>query len=102
MKKNEGGQVILAKYLLKKGNHKLSREQGIWTLPPGITCIGAGECRKYCYAIKARGRMKQVVESRLRHLWASLSTSFVSRMVDEIKRRGILVVRIHEAGDLGA
>ena len=37
--------------ILKKGNHKLSRSIGIWTLPRH-TCIGAGICKKYCYAKK--------------------------------------------------
>lgn len=92
----------MVRYLLKRGNHKLSRDQGVWSLPPILTCIGAGECRKYCYAIRHRGRMKNVMEARMRRYLISTMPSFVDRMVSEIKRRGILVVRIHEAGDLGA
>jgi len=83
--------------LLKRGNHKLSNKQGIWTLPRS-TCIGAGICRKYCYAKKMES-FPHVRESREWKLEQTKKESFISDMISEIKRRKIEIVRIHESGD---
>jgi len=83
--------------LLKRGNHKLSTKQGIWTLPRS-TCIGAGECRKYCYAKKMEN-MPNVRESRLWKLEQTKRKDFVERIVKEVQGRKIEIIRIHEAGD---
>lgn len=83
--------------LLKRGNHKLSSKIGIWTLPRS-TCIGAGECAKWCYAKKME-TMPNVYKSRLWRLAQTLCSDFVDRMVDEIQRHKFQVIRIHESGD---
>jgi ferredoxin len=83
--------------LLKKGNHKLSKKIGIWTLPR-TTCVGAGECAKFCYA-KIFETMPQVKAYRINKLQKSKSLSFVSEMVKEIKDNKVKKLRIHESGD---
>jgi hypothetical protein len=83
--------------LLKQGNHKLSKQIGIWTLPR-TTCIGAGECTKFCYA-KIFETMPQVKNYRTKKLQKSKSLSFLSDMIKEIKDCNIKKVRIHESGD---
>jgi len=83
--------------LLKRGNHKLSTKQGIWTLPRS-TCIGAGECRKFCYAKKME-KFPNVRASRLWRLEQTKSADFIEKMVTEVQNRKIKIIRIHEAGD---
>lgn len=83
--------------LLKEGNKKLAKDIGIWSLPRS-TCIGAGECRKYCYD-RARSCIWAVQHSRDIKLALSRTTEFVDLMVDEITNRKYRLVRIHEVGD---
>lgn len=83
--------------LLKKGNHKLSSKQGIWTLPRS-TCIGAGICRKFCYAKKME-KLPNVRNSRQWKLEQTKTEDFIDRVVQEIRDRRIEIVRIHESGD---
>lgn len=82
-----------------KGNRKLSSKQLIWSLPRGKTCIGAGECLKWCYEIKIERMYKNATDSRERNLEASKRESFVKEVVDYIERSKRRIVRIHESGD---
>lgn len=85
------------KNLLKRGNHKLSSKQGVWTLPRS-TCIGAGICAKFCYAKKMEN-MPNVRISRAWKLEQTKSSDFKSRIIAEIRKRKFKVIRIHESGD---
>lgn len=87
----------MTRKLLKRGNLKLSSKQGIWTLPRS-TCIGAGECAKWCYAKKMEN-LKNVREGREWRLEQSKRDDFVQKMIDEIVQRNFKIIRIHEAGD---
>ena len=85
--------------LLKKGNHKLSKQVGIFTLPTH-TCIGSGICRKFCYADKGYTRFKKCVQSRENKFNISRQENFIELITTEIKKmKKIKAIRIHESGD---
>lgn len=85
--------------LLTFGNRKLSKKQAIWTLPAGRTCIGAGECLKWCYSRKAEKCYPQVKASRLWKLEQSKQKDFIEKMVEALKKSGRQICRIHQDGD---
>lgn len=91
--------ILNERPLLTYGNHKLSKRQAIWTLPAGITCLGAGECAKWCYSRKAERCYKNVRESRLWKLAISKDSLFVPYMTNTILNSGRMIVRIHQDGD---
>jgi len=85
-------------YLLKPGNHKLSRTIGIWNLPR-TSCIGkTNKCYKYCYG-KTFERMNTVKHARAFRYDLTQKQTFVDLIVLEIKYRELNKVRIHEVGD---
>lgn len=85
--------------LLTFGNRKLSNKQAIWTLPAGKTCIGAGECAKWCYSKKAEKCYPQVRASREWKLEQAKRKDFVQLMVQAIKESKRKIVRCHQDGD---
>lgn len=93
------GMVKKKLFHFARGNHKLSKEQLVWSLPRILTCPGAGECKKYCYAKKAEQVYKNVVPSRIRNWKFTRTKDFVKLVVAHLQRSGKTVVRIHEAGD---
>ena len=88
------------RFLLGVGNTKLGRVIAHFDLPGGSTCPGKSRiCDAVCYAKRSRFQTRKV-RTRLR--WnqrQSLMPDFAQRMIDEIGTRGLLVVRIHVAGD---
>jgi hypothetical protein len=84
-------------YLLKLGNHKLSRNVGVWTLPRS-TCIGSGVCYGYCYA-RTFETMPTVINYRNTRLNLSKDISFENNMIQEIKDSNFKYIRLHECGD---
>ena len=86
---------------VKRGNAKLHRNIGLFNLPTVTTCPGAGECLKFCYAMKPEKLYKgHVVSSRHDNFKASLDPAFATDMVREIRRLKVKVFRPHESGDL--
>jgi Gene product 88 len=87
--------------LLQAGNEKLSQNVFHFDLPAGVTCPGkSGLCYRRCYARRSRFAFPQVVE-RLKWCYEqSKRDDFVSRMVDELYRKGVLLMRWHVAGDI--
>ena len=87
--------------LLGVGNTKLGRVIAHFDLMAGSTCPGRSKiCDTVCYAKSGRYHTRKV-RSRLRWNYRqSLMPDFVPRMSDEIRSRGLLVVRIHVSGDL--
>jgi hypothetical protein len=71
-----------------------------WSIQAAQNCPGSTAlCRQYCYALHGRfvtDRVERLMRWRLQQ---SRREDFVDRMVDEIYRRGVLVVRVHVAGD---
>ncbi len=87
--------------LLLPGNGKLSESIFQWSIPAVSTCPGrTPACERACYAQKGHFVFPDVQE-RLEWNWRqALRSDFVDRMVDEIYRKGCMVVRIHVSGDL--
>ncbi len=86
--------------LLTRGNSKLGEAIFGFSLPAVTTCPGrSGVCESNCYA--RRGRfVTDATRSRMEeNLGASGRRGFVARMVAEIRRRGVHVLRIHVSGD---
>lgn len=87
--------------LLVAGNEKLSSQAHHFDLPAGLTCPGKSElCHRRCYARKGRFAFPQVQE-RLRWCYEqSKRDDFTNRMVDELYRKGVLLMRWHCSGDI--
>lgn len=87
--------------LLVIGNEKLSQSVAHFDIPAGLTCPGKSKiCYRRCYARRSRYVFPQVKE---RLEWAyqqSKRKDFVNRMVDELYRKGIVLMRWHCAGDI--
>lgn len=89
-------------FYLTKGNHKLSNNIIIFTLPSGETCPGAGECIDWCYSRKAELAYPKVKAARQRNWKATLEDSFVNEMIKNLQeqiRKGKNVLRLHQDGD---
>jgi hypothetical protein len=86
--------------LLQRGNSKLGQAIFAWSLPAVETCPGStSRCRSVCYATNHRFRF-QSVKRRLEWNWRqSRKSDFVDRMTSEIRSAGVLVLRLHVAGD---
>ena len=86
--------------LLTLGNGKLGEAIHSWSLPAIGSCPGSSElCRRLCYANTGRFLLPAVME---RLDWNDVQCrrdDFASRMVEEIRKKGVLVVRIHVSGD---
>lgn len=86
--------------LLVQGNRKLGTAIHHWDLPPVVSCPGrTPACERVCYARSGHFTTK-VVKTRLK--WCmeqSRRDDFVSRMVNELHRKGVLVCRVHCSGD---
>ncbi|MGL4554120.1 MAG: GP88 family protein [Gemmataceae bacterium] len=86
--------------LLAVGNGKLGRHIAHFDLPAVATCPGrSAACEGVCYATRARFRFPTVRE-RLRWCYEqSRRGDFVRRVVDEARRTGVVVLRLHVSGD---
>ena len=82
------------------GNSKL-KPDGIvsFNLIPLVTCPFAGSCAKICYAQCGPQWFRSGKIARVGMFKATLSESFVSRMVALIHARAISRVRFHDSGD---
>lgn len=86
---------------ISKGNKKIDRGGAIFDLPIGTTCIGAGECRKWCSRIKNEwmGKGYPTVKNQVENLEATYSPTFVADVVAWIRANNIKFFRFHDAGD---
>jgi len=86
--------------LLSLGNGKLGAAIHSWSVPAIDTCPGSSSlCRAACYATRHRFRFQQVRDQLEWCLEQSRMADFVDRMVAEIRSCGVLVLRLHVAGD---
>jgi hypothetical protein len=86
--------------LLMQGNGKLGSAIHVWSIPALDTCPGSSAvCRSACYALRHRFRFAQVRDRLRWNCEQSRRNDFVDRMVAEIRSRGVLVLRLHVAGD---
>jgi hypothetical protein len=81
-------------------NSKLKKD-GIhcFGLPPIKTCPYAGACKKFCYARKGFYCYANVAKAQQRRLAATKRPNFADRMVAEIRRDNVKIIRIHDSGD---
>jgi hypothetical protein len=88
--------------LVVQSNLKLGGSAFHFDLPPVRTCPGRSSlCESVCYARSGRFVFPQV-QARLEWcLKQSLRDDFVDRMVRELYRKGVLLMRWHVAGDFG-
>ena len=72
-----------------------------FSLPVKSTCIGAGKCLAFCYGDKGLYKVfkKKIDIAHAKNFGFSKSMFFASRIVEEIDRRKIKIVRIHDTGD---
>lgn len=86
--------------LLTQGNVKLGQAIFSWSIPAVTTCPGQTTvCRSICYACSGRFRMPAVKRRLQRNLKQSRRKNFVDRMTEEIRRSGVIVLRLHVSGD---
>lgn len=94
------GKVV--RPLLQQGNGKLGQAISVWSLPAVSTCPGRSSiCEQWCYAKTGHFLLPSVKERLEWNLAQTLRDDFVARMVNEIRRKGLLVIRIHSSGDFG-
>lgn len=88
--------------LLVQSNQKLGGSAFHFDLPPVRTCPGRSSlCESVCYARSGRFVFPQVQARLAWNLRQSLRDDFVDRMVRELYRKGVLLMRWHVAGDIG-
>jgi hypothetical protein len=87
--------------LLVAGNEKLSQQAFHFDLPAGRTCPGKSRlCHSRCYARRGRFTFPQVQERLQWCFEQSKRSDFVDRMVDELYRKGVLLMRWNCSGDV--
>jgi hypothetical protein len=87
--------------LLVQGNEKLS--EGVWhfDLPAIRTCPGrSNRCSASCYATRRRYKFPQVQERLEWNFQQSKRSDFADRLVTELYRKGVILMRWHCAGDV--
>lgn len=77
---------------LKKGNLKLSKKVGVWTIPASLSICG--RVCKGCYAHKSQNQYKQALAYRTRNYEASLLPDFENEKIV-----GFDIIRVHESGE---
>lgn len=86
--------------MLSLGSGKLGSAVHHWALPPVDTCPGATSvCQSSCYARSGRYSFKAVQDKLAWNFEQAQQHDFYERMIHEIKSQGVLVLRIHSAGD---
>jgi hypothetical protein len=86
--------------LLSLGNDKLGGTIHSWSIPAVTSCPGSScVCRRVCYATHGRFSTAKSKEAMRWRLQQSKRMDFAERMIDEVYTRGVLVCRIHVAGD---
>lgn len=85
--------------MLTKGNAKLSKKVGIFSLPAVETCPNCGDCAGSCYALLEQQRFPTTREHRQRNLTLTKQPEFHRLIANEIISKKISIVRIHESGD---
>jgi hypothetical protein len=86
--------------LLTQGNGKVGASIHLWSIPAKDTCPGStGLCQAVCYASQARFTLKSVKERLDWSYQQCLRDDFVTRMASEIRKKGVLVLRVHVSGD---
>ncbi len=87
--------------LLVQSNKKLGGSVFHFDLPPGLTCPGETSiCSRLCYAKASRYAFPQVKERLAYNYAMSKRREFAPRLVSELYRKGVILMRFHVAGDI--
>lgn len=90
----------MPKNLLITENPTMPSNVGIFNIPPLLTCYPSKWCKEHCYALHRRFLWPSVKKAMMWRYKQSLKKDFVSKMIEELKRRkSIKRVRIHITGD---
>jgi hypothetical protein len=93
--------VAKPRNLLVVKNGKMGEFIASFSIPAIRTCPGSTSlCRSACYANSGHFRRLSVRRRLSWNLRQTRCDDFVQRMIDEIRRRGVIVLRIHVAGDV--
>lgn len=93
--------VVTIRGLLTQGNAKIGTSIHHFDIPAGSTCPGQSSlCASACYAQKGRYHFQTVKDRLAWNYEQSQRTDFVRLMIAEIKKKGVLVLRLHCAGDV--
>lgn len=85
--------------MLSNGNSKLGKIPN-WSIPAIKTCPGRSKlCEDLCYATTGCYAFKSTQEAHIKNLRTSKGTTWVKRMVAEVKSKKAKVFRWHGAGD---
>lgn len=85
--------------MLTRGNKKLDRSVGVFSLPAVQTCPYHTLCKDSCYARVEEERFANCRNLRQQNLALTRTPEFVNLMVNEIIAKRFSIVRIHESGD---
>ena len=92
--------MSIVRNLLQRGNSKLGEAVHHWSLPAFTTCPDRSAlCEHHCYARGGRFRTRRVQYILARNLLLAARDDFEDRMVKEVKRCGVHVLRVHVSGD---
>jgi hypothetical protein len=92
--------MVTVRALLARGNSKLGSAIHHFDLPAVRTCPGRSSvCEAVCYATRNRFRTDPVRERLHWCLRRSRRADFADHVVDEVRQKGALVVRLHVSGD---
>ena len=86
--------------LFAKGNYKLDKSVGIFSLPPVITCVNCATCKNTCYA---RQQFNQYTSTR--RAWTynhelSKTKEFYFKACEQLQQKGSKdIIRLHSSGD---
>lgn len=95
-----GTRLPFIRNLLTRGNGKLGEGVHAWSIPAVETCPGrSGLCSRVCYARSGRFRTRTMQSRLAENLAAARADDFAARVVAEVRRRGVHVLRIHVSGD---
>ncbi len=88
------------KNLLSRGNTKLGEGVFAFSIPAVLTCPGRTPlCQEACYARRGRFATGSIRSRLEENLGASGRPGFAARMIAEIRRRGVHILRVHVSGD---
>ena len=85
---------------LSRGNSKLSKTIGCWSITPIKSCLNCEQCKKSCYALSPYRRWETVRQAWDKRFQLAKNNEHIGLINLQLKRtRKIKTVRIHVAGD---
>jgi len=89
------------KFITQNSKMKKSTEARVFNfgIPAKETCLGAGECKKFCYAAKGFYLWSTAKNAQHRRWAATKEDDFSLLMVEDIINSQASHIRIHDSGD---